>query len=269
MLDWTRAQQGMFMRFSHVFVARPRRESMELAALLAPLGVQVIVLPAFDFHQQDVVSLQPELMAELQSRQTAGLVIFTSPRAVSFGLPQFTPGLISHCKIAAIGPSTSQALQAAGVQVDIQPSSGFTSETLLQTLQSKSSDITALDRSAYIVAAPGGRRKMEEGLAGLGWKVQVLMVYRRENAAIDKQQVEGIKESKGILSVWTSANAMKSLSQRLPPAVWFRLCQGEWLVISDRLKRLARAYGPAEIHLSPGPGNGDLFTAIRTLSFRD
>jgi hypothetical protein len=58
---------------------------------------------------------------------------------------------------------------------------------------------------------------------------------------------------------------MKFLSQRLPPAVWFRLCQGEWLVISNRLKRLARAFGPNEIHLSPGPGNSDLFTAIRGL----
>jgi hypothetical protein len=69
----------------------------------------------------------------------------------------------------------------------------------------------------------------------------------------------------GVLSVWTSGNAMKSLSQRLAPATWFRLCQGEWLVISDRLKRLARAYGPSEIHLSPGPTNGDIFTAIRGL----
>jgi len=63
--------------------------------------------------------------------------------------------------------------------------------------------------------------------------------------------------------VWTSGNAIKALSQRLQPATWFQICGGEWLVISSRLKRLARAYGPTQIHLSPGPTNSELFRAIR------
>ena len=58
---------------------------------------------------------------------------------------------------------------------------------------------------------------------------------------------------------------MKALSQRLPPASWFRICQGEWLVISDRLQRLARAYGPANVHLAGGPGNPAILAAIRSL----
>lgn len=256
------------MQFTHVFLARPQRESMELASLLAPLGLQVIVQPAFDFLKQDVAGHQPDLMAQLESLETKGLLIFTSTRAVSFGLPQMPQGLLAKCKIAAIGPATSQALAAAGVRVDIQPESGFTSEALLKTLQEDSSGFAALNRSAFIVTAPGGRRKMEEGLAGLGWNAQMLMVYKRENTDIDPRILEGLADCEGVLSVWTSANAMKSLSQRLPPATWFRLCQGEWLVISDRLKRLARAYGPTEIHMSPGPTNSDIFTAIRALSFR-
>jgi uroporphyrinogen-III synthase len=136
---------------------------------------------------------------------------------------------------------------------------------LLQTLAEDSSGFISPGRFALILAAPGGRMKLKKGLSELGWMAQMLMVYRRENAVLDKQEVDRLKEAAGILSVWTSANAMKSLSQRLPPATWFRLCQGEWLVISDRLKRLARAYGPKEIHLSPGPGNSDLFTSIRGL----
>jgi hypothetical protein len=36
-------------------------------------------------------------------------------------------------------------------------------------------------------------------------------------------------------------------------------------VISERLKRLARAYGPERIHLAQGPANGNLLTAIRGL----
>ena len=99
------------MRFTHVFLARPQRESMELASLLAPLGLQVIVQPAFDFLKQDVAEHQPDLMAQLESRETKGLLIFTSTRAVSFGLAQMSRELLAKCKIAAIGPATSQALE--------------------------------------------------------------------------------------------------------------------------------------------------------------
>ena len=91
------------------------------------------------------------------------------------------------------------------------------------------------------------------------------MVYKPEPAELDRQALKTLVDASGVLSVWTSANAMKALSQRLPPATWFQLCQGDWLVISERLKRLARAYGPERIHLAQGPGNGDLLSAIRGL----
>jgi uroporphyrinogen-III synthase len=253
------------MRFSHVFLTRPRSESAELAAMLAPLGLQLIVQPAFDFRELDAAATQPAMMAALKSGELAPLLIFTSPRAVRFGLGQLPGGLTRRVKVAAIGPATARALEAAGVTVTVRPSSGYTSEALLDTLQADSAGFNSPDRSALIMAAPGGRRKLAEGLASRNWATQMLMVYERKNASINKQELGKLQEADKIISVWTSANAMKSLSQRLPPASWFRLCQGEWLVISKRLKRLARAYGPDDIHLSSGPGNSDLFTAIRTL----
>jgi uroporphyrinogen-III synthase len=253
------------MRFSHVFLTRPRNESADLAAMLAPLGMQLLTQPAFDFQQLNAAAGQPAVMAALKSGELAPLMIFTSPRAVQFGLGQLPNGLIKRVKVAAIGPTTARALEAAGVIVTVRPSSGYTSEALLHTLQEDSAGFISPDRSALILAAPGGRRKLAEGLAERKWATHMLMVYERKNASVDKQNLGKLQEAENILSVWTSANAMKSLSQRLPPASWFRLCQGDWLVISKRLKRLARAYGPSEIHLSPGPSNSDLFTAIRGL----
>ena len=253
------------MRFSHVFVTRPRLESEELAAMLAPLGLQVVVQSAFDFRQRDIAVEQPGVLAKLGRDNAPRLLIFTSPRAVKFGLEQLPHELIKKQKIAAIGPSTANALNAAGVFVNVRPASGFTSEALLDSLEKDSSGFISPQKSAVIMVAPGGRRKIEEGLAGLDWAVQTLMVYSRENAELDKQALESLKGAGSILSVWTSGNAMKALSQRLQPATWFQICGGEWLVISGRLKRLARAYSPARIHLSPGPTNSELFRAIRTL----
>ena len=231
--------------------------------MLAPLGLQVVVQSAFDFRQRDVASDQPELLADLEGDNAPRLLIFTSPRAVRFGLAQLPHELIKKQKIAAIGPSTANALSAAGVFVNVRPASGFTSEALLDSLEKDSSGFISPQKSAVILAAPGGRTKMEDGLAELDWTVQTLMVYSRENSELDKQALESLKGARNILSVWTSGNAIKALSQRLQPATWFQICGGEWLVISGRLKRLARAYGPTQVHLSPGPTNSELFRAIR------
>jgi len=137
---------------------------------------------------------------------------------------------------------------------------------LLETLAEENSNRIAKGSRAFIIAAPGGRKKLLDGLARQGWKARLIKVYKPEPADLDKEGLKALKEAAGVLSVWTSANAMKGLSQRLPPATWFQLCQGDWLVISERLKRLSRAYGPARTHLCTGPGNIDLFNAIRAMT---
>jgi uroporphyrinogen-III synthase len=149
--------------------------------------------------------------------------------------------------------------------VTITPKTGYTSEALLETLYEEKPDRLSAGSRAFIIAAPGGRKKLLDGLARQGWKTNLIKVYKPEPAELDKEMLAALKQASGILSVWTSANAMKGLSQRLPPAIWFQLCQGDWLVISERLRRLARAYGPAQIHLCGGPGNTDLFNAVRGL----
>jgi len=251
------------MRFSHVLITRPRQEAEELAAMLTPLGLQAVLQPAFEYRQREAAAEQPWVLADLESDEASRLLIFTSTRAVKFALAQLPRELVQRQKIAAIGPATSKLLKAAGMQVNVCPSSGFTSEALLDTLEKNPSDSVAPGKSAIILAAPGGRRKMEDGLTRLGWTVETLMVYSRDNADLDKQALAALGEAEGILSVWTSGNAMKALSQRLPPATWFQICRGEWLVISERLRRLARAYGSTVIHLSPGPGNSDILGGIR------
>jgi uroporphyrinogen-III synthase len=47
------------LKFSHVFISRPRQEAEELAALLAPLGLQVVLQPAFEYLPLDVRATDP------------------------------------------------------------------------------------------------------------------------------------------------------------------------------------------------------------------
>ena len=254
------------MNFSHVFITRPRLESQELAASLTTLGLQCVVQPAFNYVPLPARDLQAETFGLMDRAEGDALVIFTSPRAVTHGIPQLPDGLLFRNRVAAIGPATAAALAAAGVRVGITPREGYTSEALLDTLSGEATAAPAASRQVFIIAAPGGRRRLYEGLETLGWQAYMVMVYKSEPAELDKPELEKLMGASGILAVWTSANAMNALSRRLPPALWFRICQGDWLVISDRLQRLARAYGPIRIHQSQGPGNRDLLAAIRALS---
>lgn len=233
--------------------------------MLASLGLESIIQPAFEFVPTDPRQECPDVCADFEAAGSQDLVIFTSPRAVTHGLAQLPREVFLRVRVGAIGPATASALEAAGLRVGVAPADGFTSEALLDTLAADPTDAATPQRRAFILAAPGGRQALVEGLAAQGWQARMLMVYRSEPATLDRGALAQLQDATGVLAVWTSGNAMNALSQRLPPATWFRLCQGEWLVISERLQRLARAYGPSRIHLASGPGNGAILASIRSL----
>ena len=231
--------------------------------MLVPLGLEPVIQPAFTYFPLDARAAQKEVFDEMDAAGSNALFIFTSPRSVSHGLSQLPGNVLFRARIAAIGPATAKALADAGVRVNVAPLKGYASEALLESIADEALPATAAGAFAFIIAAPGGRQKLLRALKARHWQTRMLMVYRPEPAEIDKQSLKVLQQASGVLSVWTSSNTMKALSQRLPPATWFQLCQGDWLVISERLKRLARAYGPERIHLAAGPGNAELLSAIR------
>ncbi len=228
--------------------------------MLAPMGIKGIVQPAQSFERRQI---EPAELDSLESAGDGALLVFTSPRAVEFGLPQLPTRLLAGARIAAIGPATARELQAAGRRPHIEPLDGYTSEALLEALDNLPSPQPA---AAFVVCAPGGRDTLLEGLASRGLNARPLWVYERRTAEVDPASLEAIAGADRLLSVFTSGDAMQVMSQRLPPAAWFAVCRGEWLVVSGRLRRLARAFGPSAVHIAGGPQNTDLATAIRSLS---
>ena len=257
-------------RFSQVLITRPKAEAERLAALLTPLGIDSIVQPAQTFAARE---MDAELRSALETLEQSCLLVFTSTRSVDFGLPQIPDAVLQKARIAAVGPATAKALAAAGRRVDVAPDDGYTSEALLDALAADPWVARACRPAsgesrplALILCAPGGREKLLSSLAESGWDARAVWVYDRLAAEISSEVVESICNAERLLSVWTSGQAMESLSQRLPPAAWYAVCRGDWLVMSRRLQRLARAFGPPAVHLSGGPGNADLAASIRTLA---
>lgn len=233
--------------------------------MLVPLGLQAVVQPAFDYRAIELDREDPEALRRLEDAGPGDLAVFTSPRAVSHGLPQLPREALLRCRVAAIGPATESALKRYGLEPALRGQGGYTSEALLQALRRQPPLAGGHPEQAFIFAAPGGREVLSEGLAALGWRTQMVMVYRPLPAELDRAALDDLADASGTLAVWTSGNAMKALAQRLPTPAWLRLCKGEWLVISDRLQRLARAYGPMPVHLASGPGNAAILAAVRGL----
>ena len=238
--------------------------------MLAAMPAEIIILPAHTFL---AVKLLPDQLGQLQAASAKPepmLLIFTSPRAVEFGLSQIPMEVVRGARVAAIGRSTSALLEQAGIAVSIQPRQGYTSEDLIRELAQRPPVNTAKEPvTAFILAAPGGRTLIKESLQSIGYSVQMLIVYESKPAELDLAAASAIEraieQAQRILSLWTSASAMTALSERLPAHCWRKLCEGEWLVISERLAQLARSWNPAKIHTTRGPANEDIAAAVQAL----
>jgi uroporphyrinogen-III synthase len=250
------------MPFTHILITRPREEAKELAELLAPSGVEVIVFPAYDFHITRLFEDQLGHMTEAVAGMDRPLLVFTSTRSVEFGLDQIPVDVLRRCEVASIGPTTARLLQQAGVQVSVQPRKGYSSEDLLDSL-AENKNISP--GQAFILTAPGGRTRLRQGLEDQGYDPRMFMVYERRPALLEEETITAIEEAPTLLAVWTSVNTMNAMHQRLPSRCWYRLAQAEWLVISERLVRVGRAFSPSKIHLSNGPTNGDILSMIQSL----
>ncbi len=251
------------MAYSHILITRPAEESAELAGMLAARAAHVLALPAYGFRQCEPFSDQLQRLEKCSLGEARPLVVFTSPRAVEHGLNHLPDGLLSRCRVSAIGPTTAKRLLDAGIELAVTAEHGYTSEDLLEAVPPNAGGPV----DAFILTAPGGRSALVEGLRRLGYRPHLLLVYERKPAELDKRVVESLRHAESVLSVWTSADAIRSLCQRLPPDiivdnVHHKVREGDWVVISERLARVASSFHTAEVSVAAGPTNADIAAAV-------
>ncbi len=240
---------------THVLITRPLESSQELADQLETRGLFSIVMPLYTFAAlrpaEDPVSLW-------SSNKWRKLAVFTSPRAVQFGLP-FIPShnKLNDLEISVVGSATRASLEASGYPVHLQARSGFTSEDLLR--------IPGLGDNpglAVIFCAPGGRDTIAEGLEDLGWKTVKAMVYERVALQPDPEQLDCLDSAHDLISIWTSISALKLAEQTLPQDLWGKILGSSALVISSRIQHHLKQLGANCVELADGPGNPELLQSI-------
>lgn len=243
---------------THVLVTRPLEKSRQLADQLKARGLIPIVMPFYTFSARDPL---PGLRSSWSQGRSRKLAVFTSPRAVQFGLPFMPdPGELNGIEIAVVGSATRASLEASAYPVHLQANSGFTSEDLLQ--------INALADDpgvAVIFCAPGGRKTLAEGLVELGWQTIEAMVYERVPLQPGPDQIESLRNCGEIISVWTSISAIDIAEKSLPGDVWVKILGSSALVISSRIQRHLVKLGASRVELADGPRNPELLRSILRL----
>ncbi len=242
--------------FNTVLVSRPEPQASALAELLADAGIPTIVSPAFRFEP---VPGSVTLSGEAQAASTR-LMVFTSPRAVQYGLQALSRTWIDDALVAAIGPATARALAKAGHEPLAVAGGHHTSEDLLAHPQIRRSAGTAV-----VVTAPGGRGVLAPGLEALGWRCETLEVYRRIPCSPDDGTAREIAAAGKVLSTWTSGQAMQVVFRGLSGKPLENLRAGHGVVASPRLADLARDHGLHEVTIADGADNSALVDAVRAL----
>lgn len=241
---------------THVLVTRPRPEGDELADALERAGIAAVRMPAFRFEPSGVTIGPDEAWRAADSR----LLLFTSPRAVAFGLPA-TGALLRVGGIpVSIGPATSRALASHGLEAVQAPGPPWDSETLLEHLAKRFEP-----GAVVILAAPGGREALQRGLEQAGWNVRMAPVYARVPVEPAREQVERLEQAGHLASVWTSGNALRHILPALTGRARERVLAGIALVVSERLATLAQAQGFADVRVAEGPGNAELLESLQRL----
>jgi len=243
---------------THVLVTRPLEASRQLAEQLEAADLVAVVMPLYTF-----ASRRPSLDMSSAWSATARrkLAVFTSPRAVQFGLSHISGDQLGDqlkdLEYAVIGSATGAKLISSGYPVHLQPRTGFTSEDLLQL-----PELAVDPGDAVIFCAPGGRETLANGLKELGWNVSRAMVYERVPLRPEAGQLEMISAAKNQLSVWTSISALKIAEEFLPDALWMKILGAPALVISARIQHHLQQLGATCVELTDGPGNSALLQSI-------
>lgn len=192
-----------------ILVTRPETQAGDIVAAIEAEGGEAIRFPVMDIQPEDPA----DIGRCLETLPPPDITIFISINAVTYGLP-FAGG--DGTAIAAIGPSTKAALEAAGRQVDMFSTDGYDSEHLLALPQLR--DVKG--ENVRIIRGDAGRKLLADTLRDRGAKVDYLAVYRRVTRAYSPNLLAGLehrwRDGQINCVIAMSVNSLEKLIEILP-----------------------------------------------------
>ena len=236
-----------------VLVTRPRQQAGELAEAIEAYGGTAILFPVIDILARDPADVQ----ADLDVLADPAITVFVSRNAVEHGL-DYAAG-----KIAAIGPTTADAIDQAGGHVDICPAAGFDSEHLL--MEAAFDDVAG--KTIRIIRGDVGREKLASSLKERGAEVEYLSTYERKRPRYTAAELTSLEEDwqagRVSVAVVMSVQSLENLGALLPDWCRKQLPMTPLVTPSARvLKEALKLYPDCPAILASGPRSNDIVDAI-------
>ena len=237
-----------------VLVTRPRHQASELVAAIAARGGTPIEFP--------VIGIQPraeaDVGADVAGMHEPDIAIYVSANAVQHGR-----AAAGAARIAAIGPATAAALQAAGLSVDIRSPAGYNSEHLLGVPELH--DVSG--KVVRIIRGERGRELLAETLRSRGASVEYLTVYSRQLPRYSDADIANLEQQwrSGSIHVVTvmSVESLQNLVALLPETCLSLFVETPLVTPAARVIQEARERFPGlAVMLAQGPQAGDMVDAV-------
>ena len=243
---------------ARVLVTRPAEQARGLARRIEAEGGEVILFPVLAIEP---VSDLDTVRAGIGPLERFDLVIFVSPNAVAHGRALLGPTATRAPGIAAIGPSTARALEAAGATVAIRPAAGYTSEALLA--EPALNDLQG--RRVLVVRGVGGRELIADTLRARGAEVAYAEVYRRVATRSDARSLRSSWRRDGMDFVTVlSLETLDALRAHLDDEGHALLAGAALVTASERVLKRAEELGLPDIVMAEGPDDAALVAAMIT-----
>ena len=237
-----------------VLVTRPAQQAAPLADAIEAAGGRAIRFPAIEV----VPRSDTDIASDAASLQQPDIAIFVSVNAVRFGFDH-----AGDASIAAIGPATAAAVEAAGRKVDIRPATGFDSMQLLA--ESRMHDVAG--KVVRIIRGNAGRELLATTLSARGATVEYLPVYSRQAPEPDAAELDTLEQDwqSGAIDVVTimSVETLVNLASILPESCRGLLRQTVLVTPAERVIIEANERFPGiSAELAEGTGANDIVRAI-------
>ena len=185
-----------------ILVTRSVAQAAQLAAMIADQGGEALRFPLLEIGPVDDPA---PLQQAIERLDDYALVIFISPNAVDFSVPQILANRSwpDTLQAAAIGPSTVARLVPHGIMRVIAPTQRFDSEALLEMPELQTERMAG--KKVLILRGNGGRELLAETLLERGAELTAVTCYHR-SAPVDGAPVLSLLRNKGLDAVSISSS---------------------------------------------------------------
>jgi uroporphyrinogen III methyltransferase/synthase len=211
-----------------VLVTRPRAQAADLVRRLEQLGAVPLVLPALEITPPSDWSAVDAALANLPAYQW---LVFTSANGVEALIRRLRATghdlrALGHLRLAAIGPSTADALRAFHLEPDVVPAR-FESESLAAALKDR-----VRGQRVLLARADRGREVLRQELAQAAVVDQVAVYHQRDGVDTESESFASLRRGEIDFVTLTSSNIARALARALDAPCRGRLAAGETRIVT-------------------------------------